>query len=232
MLSTVQIPTIRTGKPPLEYKVASAEDLSFIENNSVDMVTAGQAAHWFKQNKAFPEIARVLKPGGTLAFFCKIFFYVSTEEGYGDLSIVGRPELTPLLTSYIYGGPGTMGQYWEEPGRSIVVSLYRDIIPPDSLYKDVTRHFFPRRSASGELEEIAKLSNKITINVMRPYTRTWSSYHEWCRDFPDRKSRESGGTGDIVDDMFDALKGVTGWDDDTEFEVEWSSGILLARKRD
>lgn len=70
MLSAAHIPAPTVGKHPIEYKVASAENLSFIESNSVDMVTAGQAAHWFKQDKAFPEIARILKPGGTLAFFC------------------------------------------------------------------------------------------------------------------------------------------------------------------
>ena len=152
--------------------------------------------------------------------------------GYGDLRISGRPELTPLLRKYAYGGPGTMGPYWEEPGRSIVVSLYRDIIPPDALFKDVTRHFFPRQSPSGETEIMVKIRNKMTIANMRPYTRTWSSYHGWAQDFPDRKSRESGGVGDIVDDMFDALKDATGFEEDTEFDVEWVSGILLARKKD
>ena len=70
MLSAVHVPEAKDGKPPIEYKVASAEDLSFIESKSVDMVTAGQAAHWFNYEKSFPELARILKPGGTLAFFC------------------------------------------------------------------------------------------------------------------------------------------------------------------
>ena len=33
---------------------------------SVDAVIAGQAFHWFEHDTALPEIARVLKPGGTL----------------------------------------------------------------------------------------------------------------------------------------------------------------------
>ena len=70
MLSAVHVPEAKDGKPPIEYKVASAEDLSFIESNTVDLVTAGQAAHWFNHEKSFPELVRILKPGGTLAFFC------------------------------------------------------------------------------------------------------------------------------------------------------------------
>jgi len=151
--------------------------------------------------------------------------------GYGDPQIVGHPELWPVMKKYVYGGPGSMGPYWEEPGRSIVVSLYRDIVPPDALYQDVTRHFFPRHSSTGEREKIVQIASKMSIANMRPYTRTWSSFHGWQNDFPERKSKESGGTGDIVDDMFDALKNATGWDEDTEFDIEWSSGILLARKK-
>jgi trans-aconitate 3-methyltransferase len=70
MLSAVQASPSKDGKPPIEYKVGRAEDLPFIPSNSVDMVTSGQAAHWFNHDKALPEIARILKPGGTLAFFC------------------------------------------------------------------------------------------------------------------------------------------------------------------
>jgi ubiquinone/menaquinone biosynthesis C-methylase UbiE len=69
MLAAIETRPSKDEKPAIDYKVASAEDLSFIPSNSVDMVTSGQAAHWFKQDKAFPEIARILKRGGTLAFW-------------------------------------------------------------------------------------------------------------------------------------------------------------------
>ncbi|QIS08952.1 class I SAM-dependent methyltransferase [Nocardia arthritidis] len=40
-----------------------------LPDNSVDAVVVGQALHWFDQERAFPEIARVLRPGGVLAAF-------------------------------------------------------------------------------------------------------------------------------------------------------------------
>jgi trans-aconitate 3-methyltransferase len=153
-------------------------------------------------------------------------------SGYGDVSIVGHPELSPLMRNYWYGGPRTLGPYWEQPGRSIVVSLYRDIVPPETLYKDVTRYFFPRESETGEREETIQISEKMTFETLRTYMGTYSSYHGWKNDFPHRKSRESGGSGDILDELFDALKDATGWEDDREFNVEWGSGIILARKKD
>jgi SAM-dependent methyltransferase len=38
-----------------------------LPDESVDAVLAGQAAHWFDLEVAFPEIARVLRPGGVVA---------------------------------------------------------------------------------------------------------------------------------------------------------------------
>ncbi|WP_245713500.1 class I SAM-dependent methyltransferase [Nocardia vaccinii] len=40
-----------------------------LQDDSVDAVLVGQALHWFDQERAFPEIARVLRPGGVLAAF-------------------------------------------------------------------------------------------------------------------------------------------------------------------
>jgi SAM-dependent methyltransferase len=46
----------------------SAEELP-LPAGSVDLVAVGQAFHWFDRDRALPELARVLRPGGRLALF-------------------------------------------------------------------------------------------------------------------------------------------------------------------
>ena len=53
-----QVPGTRTA-------LASAEDIP-LADGSVDAVIAAQAFHWFDLDRALPEIARVLRPGGRL----------------------------------------------------------------------------------------------------------------------------------------------------------------------
>ncbi|MBY5163668.1 class I SAM-dependent methyltransferase [Salsipaludibacter albus] len=52
--------------PALEVHGGSAEDLP-LEDDSLDAVVAGQAWHWFDQEAVGREVARVLRPGGTVA---------------------------------------------------------------------------------------------------------------------------------------------------------------------
>lgn len=58
----------QAADPPLPvlpvYEVASAEDLSAFKDGEFDFVSAGQCFHWFDLDRAFPEIKRVLRPGG------------------------------------------------------------------------------------------------------------------------------------------------------------------------
>jgi SAM-dependent methyltransferase len=51
---------------PVQPVVATAEQIP-LRSRSVDLVVAGQAFHWFDHDRALPEIARVLRPGGYLA---------------------------------------------------------------------------------------------------------------------------------------------------------------------
>ena len=49
----------------IEYRKATAAD-SGLADNSADVVTAGQALHWFDRPAFYAEAARVLRPGGLL----------------------------------------------------------------------------------------------------------------------------------------------------------------------
>ena len=52
--------------PEADVRAGRAEQIS-LEDAAVDAVFAGQAFHWFANDAALNEIARVLRPGGVLA---------------------------------------------------------------------------------------------------------------------------------------------------------------------
>jgi ubiquinone/menaquinone biosynthesis C-methylase UbiE len=57
---------LRSRLPDVRATVAGAEEIP-APDASYDVVVAAQAFHWFDHDRALPEIARVLKPGGRLA---------------------------------------------------------------------------------------------------------------------------------------------------------------------
>ncbi len=61
---------IKNGSPKknIQYLVSSAESTQFQEK-FFDLITVGQAAHWFHLNDFYTEVTRIMKPGGTLALF-------------------------------------------------------------------------------------------------------------------------------------------------------------------
>jgi len=62
--------------------------------------------------------------------------------------------------------------------------------------------------------------------------RTWSSTHGWNEANPERKKRADGGEGDVVDEIWDEMVKVDPAleDDELEIDVEWGTGLLMARK--
>jgi SAM-dependent methyltransferase len=57
---------LRRQVPGAAAVAGGAEEIP-LPDQSVDAVVVGQAFHWFDQERALPEIARVLRPGGALA---------------------------------------------------------------------------------------------------------------------------------------------------------------------
>lgn len=57
---------LRRGLPGVRALPGTAEEIP-LPDASVDAVVVGQALHWFDLDRAMPEMARVLTPGGVLA---------------------------------------------------------------------------------------------------------------------------------------------------------------------
>jgi hypothetical protein len=60
------------------YRVAPAEN-SGLEDATVDLVTAGQAVHWFDQKRFFDEVRRVTVRGGAIAVWAYDLFSLPGE---------------------------------------------------------------------------------------------------------------------------------------------------------
>jgi SAM-dependent methyltransferase len=220
----------RTNKeeyPNVDFIEASAESLPFAEDYSVDMVVAGQAAHWFDFAKVFAEMKRVLKRGGVMAFW-----------GYGDQVMVNYPKATRMITEFYYRpDKRAMGPYWQQPGRSIVQGKLRAIQPPDEEWEVERVEYEPGTSGPHSGEGNIFMEQRMTVGQNMEYIRTSSSFHGWQEAHPDRKSKSSGGNGDCIDELFEEIAEVEDdWKNDQnwlekEIALEWGTGLVLARKK-
>ena len=95
--------------PAVSYRVAAAE-ASGLDDGSVDLVTVGQALHWFDTTQFFAEASRVLAAGGVLAAWC---YELCTVSPACD-AVVER-----LYT-------GIVGSFWP-PERRLIEARYAGI---------------------------------------------------------------------------------------------------------
>ncbi len=114
--------------PRVEYRLASAEH-SGIPDDTVDLVAAAQAAHWFDLERFFAEVHRVLVSKGVVALW-----------GYGAVSI--EPAIDALLQRFY---SADVGAYWP-PERALVDARYATIpfpfagitLPPFTIERMLT----------------------------------------------------------------------------------------------
>ncbi|KAM0325821.1 hypothetical protein ACHAQA_007123 [Verticillium albo-atrum] len=224
-----------TDDPKITFRQASAEDLSFVPDGSVDLVVAGQASHWFDYSKVWPELARVVRSGGSLAFW-----------GYKDNILIGYPEASAIFDNVCYSSeevvPGmeSMAAHWES-GRFLLRDSLRVVVPPSPDWKNVERiEFDPDRETSSiapEDQEKAWMQKRLKLGEFEGYVRTFSAYRSWQDAHPEVKSRAEGGEGDIVDVLFDKMiEAVPAWKAkgeewrDAEVDSVWGTVIILARR--
>lgn len=84
------------------YRTALAEQ-SGLADESVDLITVAQAAHWLDLDKFYKEVTRVAKPNGILALIT-----------YGVLHVEGA--IDSLVQEFYYQ---TIGSYWPAERRHV-----------------------------------------------------------------------------------------------------------------
>ena len=113
--------------PNVRYQISRAEKTPFADNQ-FDLVTVGQALHWFDAEAFHREVRRVLKPGGVVA-----------EWGYGLNTV--SPEVDALVNDFYIN---VIGAYWDSMRRHIenqYAQLPFDFANPQRADFTVERHW-------------------------------------------------------------------------------------------
>ena len=227
MIEQAEALTSEVDHPNVSFHRSAAENLPFLKNESVDVIVSGQAAHWFDVTRLWLEMKRIVRNNGTLAFWV-----------YKDHVFTDFPNASRILNDYAYGRSKDMlGPYWSQPGRDRVQNKLRDLKPPESDWTNVQRvEYEPGTKGPRTGEGTMFLNRKMSIGNCCKYIRTWSSFSLWQEVHPDKKSKDAGGEGDVVDEMFEAMRNaepewqVEDWLE-IEVDMEWGSGLLLARRQ-
>jgi SAM-dependent methyltransferase len=100
----------------IDYAIGAAEKCHQ-PSQSFNLITAGQAAHWFQHELFYREVNRVLRPGGLVALF-----------GYRLLEI--NADINPLLQAFY---THTIGPYWDAERQHVDAAYQSFPFPFDEI---------------------------------------------------------------------------------------------------
>ncbi|CAF0991487.1 unnamed protein product [Adineta ricciae] len=163
----------------IEYKVSSNNAIPH-EKQSLCLITAAQAAHWFDLKQFYSEVHRTLKPMGVLAVY-----------GYALPEVANKQYLH--LNDVIQRFYQKMIPYFP-PDRAQIDNRYADIILP---FEEKIR------------DESVKIEYEWNLDRFVAYVSSWSGYVNYMRKYPDRdvlidfreelaKAMKSGGETELL----------------------------------
>ncbi|MBL7856618.1 MAG: class I SAM-dependent methyltransferase [Cyclobacteriaceae bacterium] len=160
----------------IKYTVCPAEKTPFSLHH-FDLITVGQALHWFNLNEFYAEVNRVGKPGSLLAVW-----------GYGLLSV--NADIDELFLDFYNN---IVGPYWDE-ARKVVENEYNDIpfpftnIPSPKFFMEVE---WTLEQFTGYLTTWSATQKYIQTNGHNPVTEfteklkpIWKTVHSRSVTFP------------------------------------------------
>lgn len=232
----------------IEFVHSPAESLDFIADESVDLIIAAQSCHWFDWSTVWPQLARILRKGGTAAAWV-----------YTEFRFPAHPHLTPQILHYSesHDTTSSVGRYWQQPGRSVLSRHLLDVPEPSSILAATTGTrnvfepldrvyftgpYFPELPSSQTLPVLMRKT--MTWSDILAYLETWSALHTFREMHPEDAKNPEGpvevrfwnslrrgaamgasGSGTLPVGAGDMIN------PDAEVDVEWGVAMILARKK-
>jgi len=174
---------------PIRFEISSAEDLGRelsppIEESSVDLITASTAAHWFDMSRFWPQAARTLKPGGTVALW-------STGDARMHPSMPNADSIQAALTDI---EERELKPFFE-PGNLLTRNLYVGLPLPWTLAQPVgdfdEAAFFRKEWTPSDSEEFYDGGEMtLDLDTMEKMLSTGSPVQRWRDAHPDAVGTE------------------------------------------
>ncbi|XP_058479300.1 putative methyltransferase DDB_G0268948 [Solea solea] len=178
--------------PNITYRKGTAEELPF-SHNSVDLLTAASAAHWFDQDRFLAEASRVLKPRGCMALL-----------GYSDMSSkLHYKNCGEQLTHIFKEMKQTL-----MPHTNNRVAVCENKL--EDLYAAIT---FPDK----ERVEYIEANQLISLRNLIGFIETWSAFQTYKKKDP-KSARDLLLN---TQDRFLAAMAVTSLDTELKWELEY-----------
>jgi len=149
------------GEGKVTFRVGVAEDLSFLEDNSVDLITVATAIHWFDVEKFCVECFRVLRAGGVLAAY---------SYGFGNYTLANGQDISHFNDQF-----RSFMKEKADPQTTHVDDKYARIFP-------VFENTFPHTKR----DDSVTLEMKYSVEGIQGFVKSLSTYRKIRATDPDK----------------------------------------------
>ncbi|KAJ5536641.1 hypothetical protein N7513_009827 [Penicillium frequentans] len=178
---------VTSTSEPIRYEVSTAEHLGTslsqqpIQDESVDLITAANSAHWFDMSKFWPTAARVLKPGGSVIMWTtgKTCIHHSVPNAAAINSAMDHLEETQLKPFMAPGNFMTRNRYLDLP-------MPWDLEHPVPGFEEAE---FVRKDWDAS-EEFLAHQPEVKLDLMEKMFETMSPVVRWREAHPDTVGTE------------------------------------------
>ncbi|XP_045138423.1 putative methyltransferase DDB_G0268948 isoform X6 [Portunus trituberculatus] len=189
----------------VSFKVSGAEKLPF-PSQSLQVITTGQACHWFDLPKFYAEVDRVLVPGGVVALYGYLFPLPIFGEVSDQLAEIVNDTYKNKLKGYIQ--QGSMEVYLENyKSEKYSMAHYEDNIEirNDSHYTD----------------------RDVSVTDLTGYISSWSGFQNYRAQNGDKAA------SDMLQNFQNRIMSVLGVStapEDTQLTLRYKYFIIMGRK--